>query len=117
MKRPSRSLQELLDRTGINRRELGALATAGARATIDGHRHKVRWTVEGVEEPTPLFTSMERFEAVPMLRKPTEGQNIVADYKSLGLTLERHPIELIRRYLDDFAYLRSADLKSIPTGR
>ena len=52
-----------------------------------------------------------------MLKKPTEGQNVVADYKSLGLTLERHPVELIRHRLDRFAYLRSSDLKSIPTGR
>jgi len=116
-KGPYRSIQELLERTGISRRELGALASAGALAPIDGHRHKVRWTVEGVEEPTPLFTSMDRYEATPLLKKPTEGQNIVADYKSLGLTLERHPMKLIRHRLDCFGCVLSADLKQIPTGR
>jgi error-prone DNA polymerase len=72
--------------------------------------------VEGVEDPTPLFTSMDRYEAVPMLKKPTEGQNIVADYKSIGLTLERHPLELLRSRLDMHGYLVAADLKSVQTG-
>ena len=115
-KRLFRSVQELLERTGIRRHDLGALASAGALAPLDGHRHKVRWTVEGVEEPMPLFTSMDRYEAVPMLRKPTEGQNIVADYRSLGLTLERHPLKLMRHYLDRYAYRTAADLKSLDTG-
>jgi error-prone DNA polymerase len=111
-----RSVQELMERTGINRRELGALASAGALTSLGGHRHRVRWTVEGVEDPTPLFTSMDRYEAVPMLKKPTEGQNIVADYKSIGLTLERHPLELLRSRLDMHGYLVAADLKSVQTG-
>ena len=76
---------------GLDRRELGALASAAALESLAGHRHQARWAVAGVEEPTPLFDSMERYEPTPLLRKPTEGQNIVADYKSLGMTLERHP--------------------------
>ena len=111
------SIQQLLERTGINRRELSALAAAGALASLGGHRHKVRWTVEGVEEPTALFASMDRYEALPMLKKPTEGQDIVADYRSLGLTLERHPLALIRGKLDERGYLTAACLKDLPTGR
>ena len=59
---------------------------------------------------------MDRYEAIPMLRRPTEGQNIVADYKHLGLTLERHPMALIRRQLDRFEYVSSHELPSILTG-
>jgi error-prone DNA polymerase len=102
---------------GLNRKDLAALAAAGAMASLDGHRHKVRWAVAGVEEPTPLFTSMARYEAVPMLRKPSEGQNIVADYKSLGLSLERHPIALLRHRLNRHAYIAAARLAAMPTGR
>jgi error-prone DNA polymerase len=114
---PFHSIQQLLERTGINRREMNALAAAGALETIAGHRHKARWAVAGVEEPTPLFASMDSIEAVPMLRRPTEGQDIVADYKSLGLTLERHPMELLREYLDRYRYVQAGDLKKLPTGR
>jgi error-prone DNA polymerase len=112
-----RSIQQLVDRTGINRRELGALAAAGALSALDGHRHQVRWTVEGVEEPTALFASMDRYAATPMLRRPTEGQNIVADYKSLGLTLERHPVALLRTRLDAYGYVAADRLKSLSNGR
>jgi error-prone DNA polymerase len=38
--------------------------------------------------------------AIPLLRPPTEGENIVADYASLGLTLRRHPLAVIRDLLD-----------------
>ncbi|MDH5501699.1 MAG: error-prone DNA polymerase, partial [Gammaproteobacteria bacterium] len=111
-----RSIQQLVERSRINRRELGALAAAGALSALDGHRHKVRWTVEGVEEPTALFASMDRYEATPMLRRPTEGQNIVADYKSLGLTLERHPLAVIRDRLDSYGYVDSGRLPELRNG-
>jgi error-prone DNA polymerase len=119
---PFSSIQELLERAGINRREMNALAAAGALKGIAGHRHKARWQVAGVEEPTPLFSSMElssmdHFEATPMLRRPTEGQDIVADYRSLGLTLERHPMELLRKHLDEHRYVLASDLRKLPTGR
>lgn len=114
---PYRSIQQLLERTGLNRRELGALATAGALKKLAGHRHKVRWTVAGVEEPTPLFPTMDRYEAVPMLRKPSEGQDIVADYRSLGLTLGRHPLALIRGRLDALCYVASERLADCASGQ
>jgi error-prone DNA polymerase len=111
------SIQQLLERTNLNRRDLSALAAAGALKSLDGHRHKVRWAVAGVEEPTPLLTALDRYEAAPMLRKPTEGQNIVADFKSLGLSLERHPIALLRRRLNRHRYIPAAQLAAMPTGR
>jgi error-prone DNA polymerase len=111
-----RSIQQLVERTRINRRELAALAAAGALSALDGHRHKVRWTVEGIEEPTALFASMDRYDATPMLRRPTEGQNIVADYKSLGLTLERHPMALIRAHLSAYGYITAGGLGKLSSG-
>jgi error-prone DNA polymerase len=111
------SIQQLQERASLDRRDLGALAAAGALRSLDGHRHKARWTVAGVEEPTPLLASLDRYEAVPMLRKPTEGQNIVADFKSLGLSLERHPMALLRHWLNRRRYSPAAELASMPTGR
>ena len=112
-----RSIQQLLERANLNRKDLAALAAAGAMSTLGGHRHKVRWTAAGVEGPTPLFTSMERYEAIPMLRKPSEGQDIVADYKSLGLSLERHPVALLRERLNRLGFIAAAELATLPTGR
>jgi error-prone DNA polymerase len=38
----------------------------------------------------------------PALRAPREGEDIVADYASLGLTLGRHPLALLRNHLKNF---------------
>jgi error-prone DNA polymerase len=109
--------QQLLERAGLDRRELGVLASSGALRVLEGHRHQARWAVAGVENPDGLFTSMDRFEAVPMLMKPTEGQDIVADYRTVGLTLKRHPMHLIRHRLDRYHYARSQLLPDMANGR
>jgi error-prone DNA polymerase len=109
--------QQLCERARLDRRELGALASAGALQSISGDRHRARWAVAGAEKPLPLFPSMERFEPAPLLRKPTEGQNIVADYRSTGLTLERHPVSLLRGHLDRYRYVRAERLADIGDGQ
>jgi error-prone DNA polymerase len=111
-----RGTQQLVEQVGLGRRELGVLASAGALEVLEGHRYRARWAVAGVEEPMPLLTSMDRFEATPLLRKPTEGQDIVADYQSLGLTLGRHPVQLLRQRLNRYRYLQAERIAGLPTG-
>ena len=108
--------QQLLEELGLDRRELGVLASAGALEALEGHRHRARWAVAGAEKPTPLLSSMDRYEAAPLLRKPTEGQDIVADYQSLGLTLGRHPLYLLRHRLAHYHYLPAERMPDLPTG-
>jgi error-prone DNA polymerase len=109
---PFTEVQQLRERAGLDRRELGALASSGALKPISGDRHRARWAVAGAEKPMALFPDMRRYEPVPLLRAPTEGQNIVADYRSTGLTLERHPMCLLRRHLDRYAYAHADALSS-----
>ncbi|MGB5257599.1 MAG: error-prone DNA polymerase [Woeseiaceae bacterium] len=109
--------QQLLERAGLDQRELGVLATSGALRPLAGDRHRARWAVSGIEKPMPLFPSMDRFEAAPLLRKPTEGQTIVADYQSTGLTLERHPVCLLRQHLDRYEYRSARSLPDLDNGR
>jgi error-prone DNA polymerase len=109
-------VQQLLERTGISRRALDALASAGALQALSGDRHRARWAVTGAEKPMPLFPSMDRYEPTPLLRKPTEGQDIVADYRSTGLTLARHPVCLLRRHLDRYRYETAEQLPALGDG-
>ena len=53
---------------------------------------------------------------MPKLRAPTEGQDIVADYASLGLTLGRHPLALLRRRLQTMEMLEAAALQRCSHG-
>ncbi len=112
-----RNIQQLLEKTALDRRELGALASAGALKPLEGHRHRARWAVAGIERPTALFKSMDRYEAAVLLKKPSEGQDIVADYRNVGLTLERHPLHLLRSRLERYRYHPSAQLSSLETGQ
>src|SRR6202162_6626507 len=91
---------ELAERAGLDRRDLEALASADALAGLAGHRHRAVWQVSGVERACPLLpAATAQEEGIPLLRAPREGQDIVADYGSTGLTLRRHPLCLLREKL------------------
>jgi error-prone DNA polymerase len=53
---------------------------------------------------------------MPALEPAREGEDIVADYASLGLTLGRHPLALLRKRLGGMALVTAEDLKSMPHG-
>jgi error-prone DNA polymerase len=108
---------DLAERAELNRGDLGALASSGALAGIAGHRHRARWDVAGIEAPRPLFGRGAGPEALPLLRRPGEGQDIVADYRSLGLTLGRHPMALLRDRLARERICAADTLWEIENGR
>ncbi len=51
-----------------------------------------------------------------MLAPPTEGQDIVADYASLGLTLGRHPLALLRGHLQKMKIIEAEKLRRCSHG-
>jgi error-prone DNA polymerase len=104
------SVEELARRAGLSRSEIKLLAQAGALAGIAGHRHKAAWKVTGVEAPTPLMKQPRVAEGAPLLRAPGEGEDLVADYQTLGLTLGRHPLALLRKHLDRMRLCTAADI-------
>ena len=50
-----------------------------------------------------------------MLRVPTEGHNISADYASVGLSLRRHPLALLRERFLRRRIATAQDLRTCPT--
>jgi error-prone DNA polymerase len=113
---PWRDLTDLATRAELNRGDLEALAAAGTLQSLAGHRHRARWEVAGVEDTGPLLAGAMFTEAEPLLQKPTEGQDIVADYKSLGLTLRRHPLALLRGRLSSEQFVTSEELRTTSDG-
>jgi error-prone DNA polymerase len=93
---PYTSVEDLMLRTGMDRRDLHALAAAGALRELAGHRHQAVWQASG-QQPMPALLHHARFnEPAVMLAAPSEGDDLMADYASLGLTLGRHPLALLR---------------------
>jgi len=113
---PFTDVHDLSRRARLHRRDIEALADADALAPLAGHRHHARWAVLGVEEPLPLFPDSRVPEALPLLRSPTEGQAIVADYRSLGLTLGRHPLALLRPRLDRLRFVTARGVQRLAAG-
>jgi len=94
-----------------------ALAAAGALAGLSGHRRHALWDVAGVERMPALLDAAPIDEAQPLLAPPNEGENIVADYANLGLTLGRHPVALLRERLQRQRMFTAAELRALPHGR
>jgi error-prone DNA polymerase len=93
-------LEDLARRADLDQGDIGSLAAAGALRTLADHRYRARWEVAGIDRGAPLLADTRIPEGIPLLRRPTEGEDIVADYASTGLTLGRHPLELLRSRLD-----------------
>jgi error-prone DNA polymerase len=109
--RPFASVADVCARAELDVRASALLAEAGALKSIVGHRHEARWTVAGLEPQRPLFDDSPVEDAVA-LPVPTSGQDAVADYRSLGLTLGAHPLSLLRHRLRRERCLGSADLRT-----
>jgi len=94
--RPFADVADLERRARLGRKDLAALAAAGALARLAGHRRRARWDAAGAEAAGPVLAGARFAEGTPLLRAPGEGEDIVSDYASLGLTLGRHPLALLR---------------------
>jgi error-prone DNA polymerase len=114
---PFTSVADLAHRAGLDRRDLARLAEADALAALSGHRHDAAWDVAGVERLPPLLSGSTFVEAEPGLPPPSEGQEIVADYRALSLTLRRHPLSLLRGKLKERRLATAAEIAQTPHGR
>ena len=113
----SHDFEEIATSAQLSRRDLRCLAEAGALASLAGHRRNAAWLVAGIEERPPVLASAAIVESAVDLPAPTEGQDIVADYASLGLTLRRHPLALLRPQLARLRMITAQELLQTPTGK
>ena len=104
-------------RAQLDRRDLAALADGDALRSLAGHRHEAVWDVAGIERLPALLAGGEFDEARPILTSPTEGEDIVADYRRLGLTLRRHPLALLRQNLRERRLATADEVGRAPHGR
>jgi error-prone DNA polymerase len=113
---PFTSVQDLAERAKLNAKDLGCLASAGALATLASNRHRARWEVAGVAQPTELLERVRFAEALPILRRPTEGEDIAADYRHVGVSLGRHPLFLLRNKLDAAGIKTAREVADLAAG-
>ncbi|MHB1302616.1 MAG: error-prone DNA polymerase [Acidiphilium sp.] len=87
---------------GLPRAALEHLAEADALASLALPRRPALWGVAGAEtvSATPLFAGQRRIVPQAELPLMSKGEEVVADYRSLRLTLRAHPCTLLRGKLE-----------------
>ena len=114
--RPFDDVTDLARRAELGKKDLNLLAAANALASLAGHRRNAYWTAAGLELHSKLLEAAPALESMPQLQASTEGENIVADYRSIGLTLGRHPLALLRRRLRRMRLSTATELQALPNG-
>ncbi|MFA9274134.1 MAG: error-prone DNA polymerase [Candidatus Aquirickettsiella gammari] len=89
-------IQDLARRAQLNRTDLAALADGNALAALTGNRHQALWQAVAAVPDKDLLKPTTLAESPAQLSTPSEAQEILRDYHSTGLTLQRHPIALLR---------------------
>lgn len=95
------SVADLKRLSGLDERAVNALADASAFESVGFTRREAVWDALQTEESLgPLFDPpMDEEVGVPELPKPSLGEEVSMDYKSSGLSLRAHPIQLLRTQL------------------
>jgi error-prone DNA polymerase len=110
-------VRDLALRARLDRGDLQALAAANALAPLAGNRREALWHAAAGLPDADLLRGAAAPEAAPAIAAPSEGEEIVADYRSLGLTLGRHPLALLRPRLAARRFLDAAALQACGNGQ
>ena len=109
--------EDLARRAQLDKQTLQQLAAADALQSLSGHRRQQVWDVVALKTPPALLREAPVEEDTLDLPEAPEGEAIVWDYASLGLTLRRHPLALLRERLQARRFMTAAMLKDAPDGR
>ena len=132
-----RSIEEVVQRTGLRRDELTTLADIGALNAFTHERRSALWQVERAVRPAgELYRNQEsgignqgwaRDEAAGIrnreesgtspLRAMDAGERLHSDYAGTGLTIGPHPMALRRSDLALQGVVRASDLPNVRNGR
>jgi error-prone DNA polymerase len=111
-------IADLGERARLDARAQEQLADAGALRGLAGDRHRARWEVAGVQKQLGLFAGLpSQEEGAVSLPKPTVGEDLLADYNSVGTTLGPHPLALLRGELKARRCRSSKELQEVEHGR
>ena len=114
---PFASTEDLALRAELDSRDMGALAAADALASLSGHRRQQVWEATAQRRAPALLKGVPIDEPALALPAASEGEEIVGDYASLGFTLRRHPLALLRPRLARMRLSSAAQLRDLESGQ
>lgn len=83
----------------MNKKDIEILASANALHNVSGDRFQTRWAIMDSASDLPLFSQAyddaEAGHDEHVLHKPNEMQDLLEDFTSVGISLNKHPITLL----------------------
>ena len=114
---PFTSTEDLALRAELDAKDMAALAAADALLALSGHRRQQVWDATAQRRAPALLKGVPILERTLQLPLAPEGEEIVGDYASLGFTLRRHPLALLRPRLARMQLSSAEQLRDLPSGR
>ena len=101
--KPFRSIDEFTCRTGLGRAAVSRLAKGGAFDSLNLSRRESLWhALDSGREDFPLFSEAWQAESSgspPALPVLSPAEEVLADYRTQGLSLRGHPMRFLREQL------------------
>jgi error-prone DNA polymerase len=87
-----------LSTAGLPRKLLEHLAEADALRSLGLDRRTALWRIAGLDATPapPLLAGQAKQHAMPELPLMSQGEHVIADYRTTGLSLRAHPCALLR---------------------
>ncbi|UOD49389.1 error-prone DNA polymerase [Orrella daihaiensis] len=105
------NVDDLARRAGLNPATLSLLANSGAFSSMTAHRRQALWQAAAARHDADLLSELSANQVVrSQLSLASEAQEMCLDFQSLGFTLGRHPLSLIRAELATQRYRVSDEL-------
>jgi error-prone DNA polymerase len=114
---PFQNLHDLGVRAGLDASQLKLLASANALAPLSGNRREAMWNAAGSTPDKGLLREARIAEETLELQAPSEAEDLVADYRHLGLTLGRHPLTFLRQRLHAMRFMPADVLQHYSDGQ
>ena len=108
---------DLARRAQLDRHDLQVLAAANALSSLAGNRREALWQSAAAVPDKDMLASARVEDETPELGAPSEAEDVISDYKSTGLTLGRHPLDMLRPVLREQRLMPAATLNTYRNGR
>ncbi|MEZ9391835.1 error-prone DNA polymerase [Vibrio splendidus] len=83
----------------MNKKDIELLASANALHNVSGDRFQTRWAMMDSASDLPLFNQVDNYteddNGELSLHLPNEMQDLLEDFTSVGISLNKHPITLL----------------------
>lgn len=112
-----RDLHDLAVRANLAQHDLTLLASADALASLTGSRREAMWCATGSAPGKGLLRAAAIEETPLQLPAPGDAENVLADYRHLGLTLGKHPLAFLRERLHRQRFITADNLRLFQNGQ